>query len=90
MSCAKKNSKTVVGLNGITWQEVDTESTIRNHNDAFEGLGDTFNKYILSLGGPNDPDDLNQRHFKAIGACASFSAIYSEIPRVNIWLSFAI
>lgn len=66
-------TKTVVGLNGITWQEVDTESTIRNHNDAFEGLGDAINKYIQNLGGMDVPDDLNQRHFKAIGACALLS-----------------
>ena len=65
-------TKTVVGLNGMTWQEVDTERTINAHNDAFNGLGDIINKYIINIGGPDDPFPGNQAHRRAIAACASF------------------
>lgn len=65
-------TKTVVGLNGMTWQEVDTERTINAHNDAFNGLGDIINKYIINIGGPDDPFPGNQAHRRAIAACALF------------------
>lgn len=65
------NGKTVVGLNGATWEQVDTERTIDAHSVAFDGLGDII-KERINIGGLSDLDIRNMAHLRAVSACALF------------------
>jgi hypothetical protein len=68
-------TKPVKGLDGNTWHEVDVEATIAAHpDDAFEGLDDAINDYILHFDQQPSESNKNKRHMRAIWASESFAS----------------